>query len=426
MKTAEFWERRELASLALIDNESLSEDTRKDFDFYYIDIGCVSEGNIRIPTNKISFREAPSRARKVVHRGDVLMSTVRPNLKAFAFFDHTDDDCIASTGFAVLTAHDWVDPRFILYALLSEDVTSQIEACLVGSNYPAINTNSVRGLQILTPSFDEQTKIAEILSTVDRSIEQTEALIAKQQRIKTGLMHDLLTRGIDEQGNLRSEETHQFKDSPLGRIPIEWDVVPLSLLADAIDPQPDHRTPPEVPDGIPYIGVSDFHSNGSIDFEGARLVPEMVLRKQQKSFEIGKGDFVFGKIGTIGSPRRLPTFEEYALSANVILLRPRETPSFVYWWMASPIVKRLVDLEIHSTSQPAFGIQKMRALKIPNPSNQERQRIGDVFDELELHGQTVAREMSKLQANKIALMQDLLTGKKCVTTLLNETEVMSG
>ena len=63
---------------------------------------------------------------------------------------------------------------------------------------------------------------------MDQAIEQTEALIAKQQRIKTGLMQDLLTRGIDEHGNLRSEQTHAFKDSPLGRIPVEWDVKHLS------------------------------------------------------------------------------------------------------------------------------------------------------------------------------------------------------
>ena len=75
------------------------------------------------------------------------------------------------------------------------------------------------------PEFDkaEQAKIAEVLSTVDRAIEETEALIAKQQRIKTGLMQDLLIRGIDEHGNLRSEQTHKFKDSPLGRIPVEWE-----------------------------------------------------------------------------------------------------------------------------------------------------------------------------------------------------------
>ena len=73
------------------------------------------------------------------------------------------------------------------------------------------------------PPLTQQHQIAEILSTLDEAIEQTESLIAKQQRIKTGLMQDLLTRGIDEHGNLRFEQTHQFKDSPLGRIPVEWE-----------------------------------------------------------------------------------------------------------------------------------------------------------------------------------------------------------
>ena len=86
------------------------------------------------------------------------------------------------------------------------------------------SVGAIENIDLPFPPKSEQTKIAEILSTVDQAIEQTEALIAKQQRIKTGLMQDLLTRGIDEDGNLRSEETHEFKDSPLGRIPVEWDV----------------------------------------------------------------------------------------------------------------------------------------------------------------------------------------------------------
>jgi len=69
----------------------------------------------------------------------------------------------------------------------------------------------------------EQDSIATILSTLDRAIASTEQLIAKHQRIKTGLLHDLLTRGIDEHGNLRNEKTHKFKDSKLGRIPVEWE-----------------------------------------------------------------------------------------------------------------------------------------------------------------------------------------------------------
>ena len=71
-------------------------------------------------------------------------------------------------------------------------------------------------------SRPEQAKIAEILSTVDRAIEQTEALIAKQQRIKTGLMQDLLTRGIDEHGNLSAPSKPTNSKTPLGSIPADW------------------------------------------------------------------------------------------------------------------------------------------------------------------------------------------------------------
>ena len=69
----------------------------------------------------------------------------------------------------------------------------------------------------------EQTSIASILSKTDQAIASTEALIAKYSKIKTGLMQDLLTKGIDENGNIRTEETHEFKDSPLGRIPKQWE-----------------------------------------------------------------------------------------------------------------------------------------------------------------------------------------------------------
>jgi len=224
MKAVEGWKISNLEDLVHLDLESLGEQTPADFAFYYLDIGSISEGKIAVPSSETLFREAPSRARKIIHRGDVLMSTVRPNLKAFAYFDHGDATFIASTGFAVLTAKKDTDPRFILYAILSDATSRQIESLIIGSNYPAINSCAVRRLRILTPPKPVQTTIAEILSTVDRAIEQTEVLIAKQQRIKTGLMQDLLTRGIDEHGNPRSESTHAFKDSQLGRIPADWEV----------------------------------------------------------------------------------------------------------------------------------------------------------------------------------------------------------
>lgn len=100
----------------------------------------------------------------------------------------------------------------------------------------------------------EQQKIAEILGKVDESIEQTEALIAKYQRIKSGIMQDLLTKGLDANGNIRSEETHEFKDSPLGRIPAEWDFSKLKAVINFVS---DYRgkTPPYSDSGIPVISA---------------------------------------------------------------------------------------------------------------------------------------------------------------------------
>jgi hypothetical protein len=116
------------------------------------------------------------------------------------------------------------DANFIRYLFGSDLYHRQLDRILAGSAINNLGDSDIIGLIAHVPiSRPEQTKIAEVLSTMDRAIEQTEALIAKHQRIKTGLMQDLLTRGIDEHGNLRSEETHQFKDSPLGRIPVEWE-----------------------------------------------------------------------------------------------------------------------------------------------------------------------------------------------------------
>ena len=121
-----------------------------------------------------------------------------------------------------------IDRQFLYFMLMTDSVRRFMKDHSSGSTVLHLQTRAVPTLEIGIPNKkSEQAKIAEILSTVDRAIEQTEALIAKQQRIKTGLMHDLLTRGIDKHGNLRSEQTHQFKDSPLGRIPVEWDVIRL-------------------------------------------------------------------------------------------------------------------------------------------------------------------------------------------------------
>ena len=126
-----------------------------------------------------------------------------------------------------LSDFDDTVPKWLYYLLCSIDLRALNEA----TGVPSLSRDLLYKISTPTPPPDEQAKIAEVLSTVDRAIKQTEALIIKQQRIKTGLMQDLLTRGIDEHGNLRSDQTHKFKDSPLGRIPVEWDVATVDQIA---------------------------------------------------------------------------------------------------------------------------------------------------------------------------------------------------
>jgi type I restriction enzyme S subunit len=123
---------------------------------------------------------------------------------------------------------DCLDQEFLFYRISDEIIG--IHRITAATTVKHLSSKDVLGIEIGLPCKPEQTKIAEILSTVDHVIEQTEALIIKQQRVKTGLMQDLLTLGIDEHGNLRTEQTHIFKNSPLGRIPVEWEVKPCVAL----------------------------------------------------------------------------------------------------------------------------------------------------------------------------------------------------
>ncbi|GHV35360.1 type I restriction-modification system, S subunit [Bacteroidia bacterium] len=327
--------------------------------------------------------------------------------------------------YTLLDAQKDLEYEFLFWALKGKQ--NAIMELRVGSGLPNIQQKTIKEFTFISPiSIIEQRQIASILSKLDEAIAQTEQLIEKYKQIKTGLMHDLLTRGIDGQGNIRSEETHKFKNSPLGRIPVEWEIVKLGDLINAVDPQPDHRTPPEIENGVPYLGISDFITHKVFDFKKCRKVSNDVLLKQQNSFNIENGDLIFGKIGTIGKPTILPDFiiTNFALSANVILIKPNECPNFIYWSMETNYVLEQVKIATHSTSQPAFGIQKIRDINIICPTPKERYIIVDKLDKIESVLNDTKIKVSKLRLQKSGLMHDLLSGKIRVNNCDEKKEIV--
>ena len=318
-----------------------------------------------------------------------------------------------------------VDRDFLYYMLMTNPVRRFMKDHASGSTVLHLQTRAVPGLELEIPtSKPEQTKIADILSTVDRAIEQTETLIAKQQRIKTGLMQDLLTRGIDEHGNLRSEQTHEFKDSPLGRIPVEWEVNPLSDLADVDRGKFTHR-----PRNDPrfYGGEYPFIQTGDVTSHIGRKVVSYTQTLNKRGTKVSK-EFPSGTIAI-------------TIAANIADTAILGTPMFfpdsvVGAVVALPNNTRFVELMIRQwkpileglapqSAQKNINLEVLRPLPIPTPSPEEQQRIGDLYDSLDFDQERMELTHLKLRSLKTALMQDLLTGKKRVTALLNDTEVAS-
>ncbi|MFA0135192.1 restriction endonuclease subunit S [Vibrio splendidus] len=187
------WERHSMSDLVFIDRKSLGKKTPDDFEFQYISLSDVAVGSISKELDVHKFASAPSRARRVIQEGDILLSTVRPNLKGFAKVSGKHADCIASTGFSVLTPKKRVSGDYIHQYIFSSHVTGQIDSLVVGSNYPAINSSDVAGLKVYCPTYEEQQKIASVLTAADKEIEVLEAKLAHFKQEKKALMQQLLT-----------------------------------------------------------------------------------------------------------------------------------------------------------------------------------------------------------------------------------------
>lgn len=222
------WEVVKLGEIAEIDSENLPSDTPPNYEFDYISLEMVDNGTL-LGTQSICFRSAPSRARRVLRENDVLLSTVRPNLKSHYLVEHEANNLICSTGFSVIRArHGISNPGYLFQHLFSDILNNQIELLVSGSNYPAINSKDVKNLAIPLPPILEQTAIATILSDTDRLLAALRALIGKKHAVKTAAMQQLLS------GSLRLPEfatNGSLKNSELGEIPEDWEVVKLGEVA---------------------------------------------------------------------------------------------------------------------------------------------------------------------------------------------------
>jgi len=313
-------------------------------------------------------------------------------------------------------------PLWLFYFLNTIDLRQLNEA----TGVPSLSRDLLYQIEVAKPPKPEQTKIAEILSTADRAIEQMEGLIAKHQRIKTGLMQDLLTRGIDEHGNLRSEETHKFKNSLLGRIPVEWNVERLGTIAQVssgLTLGKTHSGPNTIE--LPYLRVANVQ-DGYLNLDDVKTIRVPVFYAEK--YELMVGDVLMNEGGDFDKLGRGTVWRgeiPHCLHQNhVFKVRPKDkvlASGFLAYVSSSPYGKAFFVLASkQSTNLASINSTQLKTFPVSLPSYCEQEKIEEVLSQNETRINLFHERLRKLRSLKTALMQDLLPGNVRVLSLLED------
>jgi type I restriction enzyme S subunit len=259
------WESRQLKYLCSYNDEVLSETTGDDYEIEYVDIGSVSAIEGISSTETMLFGNAPSRARRIVRDGDILISTVRTYLEAIASVEAPPNNLIASTGFAVIRPNVFLNKGYAAYCLRASGFIKEVVARSVGVSYPAINASDLVNIKTPEPSLPEQEKIAAFL---DHETAKIDALIEKQQRLiellkekRQAVISHAVTKGLNPNVPMKDSGVEW-----LGEVPAHWEakrIKNLSVVKRGASPRPIDEPKYFDDDGeYAWVRIADVSSSG--------------------------------------------------------------------------------------------------------------------------------------------------------------------
>ncbi|AZR42991.1 restriction endonuclease subunit S [Marinobacter salarius] len=411
-------EHRKLVELVQCTNEKIT--AKKDPNKPYVGLEHIPQRGSEITEHSNAGDSISTNS--VFQESDVLFGKLRPNLRKCVLAKFAG---YCSTDILVLRALPGTSPSFAVRILQSEQLGAEAEKSAIGTKMPRTSWASLRNIKVFAPAISEQQKIAQILNTLDTQIQKTEALIAKLEKIKEGLLHDLLTRGIDQNGQLRptpKQAPQHYKESALGLIPKDWEVLPAEAVCEAvIDCK--NRTPPERTTGFPVIRTPNVR-NG-------RFVYSDLLFTDRKSYEIWTqrgaprpGDIVITREAPVGEVCKIPTtMKQACLGQRMMMYQPDPSIILTDYMLAALVSRRVQNRLLDLAGGSTVGHVKVgdiRQLAIPTPPVSEQALIAESFNSIESRLRNEAHELEKLRLEKNGLMDDLLSGHVRVTSLLKD------
>jgi type I restriction enzyme S subunit len=407
------WAVKRLKYASYINPESLPETTPADREFRYLDISNVDSNGHLVSSEPMVFRDAPTRARRIVRRGDTILSTVRTYLKAIAYIDTECDDLIVSTGFAVLRPRSSLDAAFQSYVVRSEPFVQAVMSHSEGVGYPAIAPSELGCLPIWLPSLPEQRAIAAFL---DRETAKIDALVVRKQRL-IDLLHEkrsaLITRAVTK----GLDPTVPMKDSGvewLERIPAHWVVLPLRRLAGIRYGL--GQPPRELSDGVPLVRATNI-SRGRILSEGMMYAdPDDV--PVGRNARLAAQEIIVVRSGAYtGDSAIVPEAYAGAVAGyDMIVTIRRGHPQYFAWQFLTQAIYGLqFGFYRLRAAQPHLNAEELGRTLVVVPPMEEQQAIAQHLQQKTARLDAVIAEISKgigtLKEYRTALISAAVTGK---------------
>lgn len=402
------WQIKSINDICYVNPDTLSNKSDDSLSLEYIDIESVTTRRIN-EIKKLEFKDAPSRARRLIKRNDVIMSTVRPYLKAFAKINIEKDNLVCSTGFAVLRAKKNINHEFLFQSILSDYYIQQLSNKMVGSNYPAVNSSDVRESNIILPPLEEQEKIASILSTVDEQIDNVDALIEKNKKLKKGLMQTLLTKGIGHT---------KFKKTEIGEIPEEWSIKTIGDVINLIKSGLSRSLKDE------DIGIPCIRSNNINNYKFDKSDLKYWFLEDNKGANINdyilrEGDILVNFINSLAQIGKTCLYKDIGrpviYTTNIFRMNLNEQiilNKYFYYISQTEMYNNEIKLITKpAVNQASFTVADFKSIKISVPPINEQIRIVSILSEVDEKVEESEEKKQKLEELKKGLMQQLLTGK---------------
>jgi type I restriction enzyme S subunit len=320
------------------------------------------------------------------------------------------------------------DSKFIVKLMASDDIVGrQFTKLSHGSIMSGLSSGIVKKILLPIPPLSAQRRIAEILDATDEAIQKTEALIEKLKAMKQGLLHDLLTRGQDENGKLRDPKTHpeQFKDSPLGKVPLSWEICQLGGLSEFITSGSRGWASYYSDQGAMFLRIANLtRDHVNMRFSDVQYVSPPSRASEGKRTKVREGDLLISITADLGIIGVIPPqFGEAYVNQHIALVRLDRNLANPYWignYLAfGPSQKQFLRLNDQG-AKAGMNLPTVATVMVAKPSVAEQGRIAAMIDAHEARIHAEQQYLNKLRLQKKGVMHDLLTGKVRVGVPMEE------